>query len=84
MAQNFPRLNGYLFDHIGEPDKLIKLSEQIVKLKWNGDRPLGSLTTAERRELTKSRNELRGATTAYGHSRSTFKAHSLTNWNTCK
>lgn len=82
VAQNYPKLN--LFLTTATPQQQVAAAKQIVKLKWSGERPLGSLTTKERSELEKTRKELRGATTAYRESRKNFKNHSLHNWNVCK
>ena len=82
VAQNFPKLNEFLCT--ATPEKQLKAAQQIVKLKWNGERPSGSMKKEEYSEIAKTRKELRQATTSYNESRKNFKAHSLHNWNTCK
>jgi len=82
LQQNYPKLSAFLDKTT--PEKAIKAAEQIVKLKWNGNRPLGSLTKQERNELSASKKDLRVSTTSYNESRKEFKAHSLHNWNVCK
>lgn len=83
VAQNWPRLNAVL-DGDSSVERKLGLSEQIVKLKWNGNRPLGSLSTKERNEIAYTKKLLRQATTSYRESRKEFQAHSKTQWNVCK
>ncbi len=70
IAQNWPKLNEFL--STATPEKALATAKEIVKLKWNGERPLGSITRSERNELEKSKQELRRATTAYNYSRKMF------------
>lgn len=71
IAQNWPRLNKVLLD--ATPVQAIALAKEIVRLKWNGERPAGALDVMERREITKSRKELRVATTTHNLSRKLFR-----------
>lgn len=71
FEQNWPRLNKVMLD--ATPAQAIALAKEIVRLKWNGERPTGVLTKVEQREITKSRQELRIATTAYNLSQKLFR-----------
>lgn len=81
IAQNWPKLFAFL--NAASAEKQIKAAEQIVKLKWNGNRPLGCLSGTERDEMVATKRQLRIATTSQMHSRSTFKKHSAAQWNVC-
>lgn len=82
VAQNWPKLADYLDK--ASPEKRAKAAEQILRLKWNGERPVGSLSRNERDDIAKTKKDLRGQTTSYNQSRTIFKAHALSNWNVCK
>lgn len=73
VAQNWPNLFHFLDKN--EPAKQLSCAGEIVKLRWNGSRPLGTLTRDERYEMEKTRKSLRGATTSYRQSRKEFTEH---------
>lgn len=70
VAQNWPNLFNFLDGH--GPEKQLACAGEIVKLRWNGGRPLGSINSIERLEILKTRKDLRVATTSYRQSRKEF------------
>lgn len=82
VEQNYPNLAKFL--DTAPVEKQIKAAAQIVKLRPKVDRPSGSVTKDERREIAASKKDLRISTTSYRQSREIFKSHSLHNWNICK
>ena len=81
VAQNFPKLAAFL--DRATPEQQLNVASQIVRLKWNGKGPEGSLTRTERRELNKDRKEFNAAVKSYRLSRAAFKAHKSNQWNVC-
>jgi hypothetical protein len=79
---NWPKLGAFLETAL--PEKQMKAAHQVLKLKWNGNLASGALDKDERRDIAKTKRDLRQATTSYRESRKEFKNSRGTNWSQCK
>ena len=80
FSQNWPALTAYLL--IATPSQQVRAAQQILKLRWNGNRPTGSMTKKEYSEAMRGGRKDRSVSTSYRLSRAAFKSRN--DWNTVK
>jgi hypothetical protein len=82
VAQNWPKLFAWL--NARDTVAGLKAAEQILKLKWNGNQPSGSMNAKEYKEVYKDRKQQHAALESYKLSRDSFKTHGRSAWNVVK
>ena len=83
IAANWPKLNTYLLANEKNTDSLLRIIPQVEKLQFKGKCGVG-LSSSDRREVKKDREELRRVSAANNAARRQQLSTQRGAWNVCK
>lgn len=83
VAQCWPKLSEFLLRNSDNPQKMLSVVPQLMKLKANEERQQ-VLSAADVYENAKASREMRRTQTLHSISRTAFKTHGRSAWNVCK